>query len=61
MSVPAGLANGLPVGMHLVAGDFAESRLLNVAHQFQPDGLAPFAGNRLRGGSLIWNGSRYRT
>jgi len=35
MSVPAGLANGLPVGMHLVASDFAESRLLNVAHQFQ--------------------------
>jgi len=35
MSVPAGLANCLPVGMHLVASDFAESRLLNVAHQFQ--------------------------
>ena len=35
MSVPVGLVNGLPIGMHLVAGDFAESRLLNVAHQFQ--------------------------
>lgn len=35
MSVPVGLAGGLPVGMHLVASDFAESKLLNVAHQFQ--------------------------
>ena len=35
MSVPVGLANGLPIGMHLVASDFGESRLLNVAHQFQ--------------------------
>ena len=35
MSVPVGLANGLPIGMHLGASDFAESRLLNVAHQFQ--------------------------
>ena len=35
MSVPVGLVNGLPIGMHLVAGDFAESRLLNIAHQFQ--------------------------
>ena len=35
MSVPVGLVNGLPIGMHLVASDFAESRLLNVAHQFQ--------------------------
>ena len=35
MSVPVGLVNGLPIGMQLVASDFAESRLLNVAHQFQ--------------------------
>ncbi|HIF74326.1 MAG TPA: Asp-tRNA(Asn)/Glu-tRNA(Gln) amidotransferase subunit GatA [Porticoccaceae bacterium] len=34
-SIPAGLAKGLPVGMHLVAPDFAESKLLNIAHQFQ--------------------------
>ena len=35
MSVPVGLVNGLPIGMQLVASDFAESRLLNVAHQYQ--------------------------
>ncbi|MBT8146856.1 MAG: Asp-tRNA(Asn)/Glu-tRNA(Gln) amidotransferase subunit GatA [Gammaproteobacteria bacterium] len=35
VSIPAGFSNGLPVGMHLVAGDFDEARLLNVAHQFQ--------------------------
>jgi len=35
MSVPVSTVNGLPVGMHLVTNDFAESRLLNVAHQFQ--------------------------
>ena len=35
MSIPVKLAGGLPVGLHLVANDFAESRLLNVAHQFQ--------------------------
>ena len=35
VSIPAGFSKGLPVGMHIVAGDFQESRLLNVAHQFQ--------------------------
>ena len=35
MSIPSGLVNGLPVGMHLVGQDFAEAKLLNVAHQFQ--------------------------
>ena len=35
ISIPAGLAQGLPVGMHLVGSDFAEARVLNVAHQFQ--------------------------
>ncbi len=35
MSIPTGLVNDLPVGMHLVGQDFAEARLLNVAHQFQ--------------------------
>ena len=34
-SIPAGLAKSLPVGIHLVAPDFAESKLLNIAHQFQ--------------------------
>ncbi len=35
ISIPAGTANGLPIGMHIVAGDFEEARLLNVAQQFQ--------------------------
>jgi len=35
ISIPAGMIEGLPVGMHLVAGDFEEARLLNIAHQFQ--------------------------
>jgi aspartyl-tRNA(Asn)/glutamyl-tRNA(Gln) amidotransferase subunit A len=35
MSIPVGPANGLPVGLQLVGDYFAESRLLNVAHQFQ--------------------------
>ncbi|MEQ8407284.1 MAG: Asp-tRNA(Asn)/Glu-tRNA(Gln) amidotransferase subunit GatA [Gammaproteobacteria bacterium] len=35
MSIPTGIVNGLPVGMHLVGQDFAEAKLLNVAHQFQ--------------------------
>jgi aspartyl-tRNA(Asn)/glutamyl-tRNA(Gln) amidotransferase subunit A len=35
MSIPAGFSRGLPVGMQLIANYFDESRLLNVAHQFQ--------------------------
>lgn len=35
MSIPVGLPGGMPTGMHLVANDFAEAKLLNVAHQFQ--------------------------
>ena len=35
MSLPAGLLNGLPIGMQLVGPALSESRLLNVAHQFQ--------------------------
>ncbi|MEX2132269.1 MAG: Asp-tRNA(Asn)/Glu-tRNA(Gln) amidotransferase subunit GatA [Pseudohongiellaceae bacterium] len=35
VSVPAGFSNNLPVGLQIVAGDFDEARLLNVAHQFQ--------------------------
>jgi aspartyl-tRNA(Asn)/glutamyl-tRNA(Gln) amidotransferase subunit A len=35
MSVPAGFVEGLPIGMQLVAKDYAEAKLLNVAHQFQ--------------------------
>ena len=35
MSIPAGLVNGLPVGLQIVGRDFAEAQLLNVAHQYQ--------------------------
>ncbi len=35
MSVPCGFSAELPIGMQLVGNYFAESRLLNVAHQFQ--------------------------
>ena len=35
ISIPAGRADGLPVGMHIVGSDFAEAKVLNVAHQFQ--------------------------
>ncbi|MBN2647477.1 MAG: Asp-tRNA(Asn)/Glu-tRNA(Gln) amidotransferase subunit GatA [Thiotrichales bacterium] len=35
MSVPAGFANGRPVGLHIVGPYFSEAKLLNIAHQFQ--------------------------
>ncbi len=35
MSIPAGFANGLPVGLQLIAPWFEEGRLLNAAHQYQ--------------------------
>ena len=35
ISVPAGFVEGLPVGMQIIATDFAEAKLLNVAHQYQ--------------------------
>ena len=35
ISIPAGSAAGLPVGLHVVGNDFAEAKVLNVAHQFQ--------------------------
>ncbi len=35
ISIPAGTAEGLPVGMHIVGNDFAEAKVLNVAHLFQ--------------------------
>ena len=35
MSIPAGFMNDLPVGLQLIGKHFDESRLLNVAHQYQ--------------------------
>jgi len=35
MSIPAGQHQGLPIGIQLIGSDFAEAKLLNVAHQFQ--------------------------
>jgi aspartyl-tRNA(Asn)/glutamyl-tRNA(Gln) amidotransferase subunit A len=35
ISTPAGLADGLPAGLQLIAPAFAEARLLNAAHQLQ--------------------------
>ena len=37
LSVPVGLVDGAPVGMQLIGRHFDESRLLNVAHQFQQE------------------------
>ena len=35
MSIPAGFSNNMPVGLQIIANSFDESRLLNVAHQYQ--------------------------
>ena len=35
MSIPAGFANGKPVGLQITGNYFDESRLLNIAHQYQ--------------------------
>ncbi len=35
MSIPIGFINECPIGMQLIGRDFEESKLLNVAHQFQ--------------------------
>jgi len=35
MSIPAGFSHGLPVGLQIIGNYFEESRLLNVAHQYQ--------------------------
>ena len=37
LSVPAGMVEGLPVGLQMVGPYFAEGRLLNVAHRYQQD------------------------
>ncbi len=35
MSVPAGFANNMPVGLQIMGNYFAEAKLLNIAHQYQ--------------------------
>ena len=35
LSMPAGFTEGLPVGVQLIGNHFSESKLLNVAHQYQ--------------------------
>jgi len=35
ISVPAGFAGGLPVGLQLIGDHFSEARLLAAAHQYQ--------------------------
>ena len=35
MSVPAGFAKALPVGLQIIGNYFSEDKLLNIAHQYQ--------------------------
>ena len=35
MSIPAGFSNNMPVGLQIIGNAFDESRILNVAHQYQ--------------------------
>ena len=35
MSIPCGFLGGLPVGLQIIGGHFAEAKLLNVAHRYQ--------------------------
>jgi aspartyl-tRNA(Asn)/glutamyl-tRNA(Gln) amidotransferase subunit A len=35
ISIPAGFSSGLPIGLQIIGNYFSESKLLNVAHQFQ--------------------------
>jgi aspartyl-tRNA(Asn)/glutamyl-tRNA(Gln) amidotransferase subunit A len=37
LSIPAGLIDNLPLGLHIVGKTFSESQLLNIAHQFQQE------------------------
>ncbi len=35
ISIPAGFSNNMPAGLQIISNSFEESRLLNVAHQYQ--------------------------
>jgi aspartyl-tRNA(Asn)/glutamyl-tRNA(Gln) amidotransferase subunit A len=35
MSIPAGFSQKMPVGLQLIGNYWSESKLLNIAHQFQ--------------------------
>ena len=35
MSIPAGMANNMPVGLQLIGDYWSEAKLLNIAHQYQ--------------------------
>jgi len=35
MSIPAGMANNMPVGLQIIGNMFTEAKMLNVAHQYQ--------------------------
>ncbi|VVM20843.1 Aspartyl-tRNA(Asn) amidotransferase subunit A (EC @ Glutamyl-tRNA(Gln) amidotransferase subunit A (EC [uncultured Gammaproteobacteria bacterium] len=35
MSIPAGLSQKMPVGLQMIGNYWSESKLLNIAHQFQ--------------------------
>ena len=37
ISIPAGFAGTLPIGMQIIGKEFAEAKLLNVAHQYQQE------------------------
>jgi aspartyl-tRNA(Asn)/glutamyl-tRNA(Gln) amidotransferase subunit A len=37
MSIPCGFLGGLPVGLQIIGGHFAEEKLFNVAHKFQQE------------------------
>ena len=35
MSIPAGMANDMPVGLQIIGNYFEEGKMLNIAHQYQ--------------------------
>ena len=35
MAIPAGFANGMPVGLQIIGNYFSEARMLGIGHQYQ--------------------------